>query len=159
MRNRQQPPICPGFRPLGVKIAIALVAFLAISGISGVILIADPSGDAIGLPPDLLEGLPISDYLLVGVFLFLVYGVVSLVVLYGLWTRKEWTWTRFLSEWTHQHWSWTAALGLGVILLIWVIAQLILIGEPDALQILYLALGLAIVGVILLPSVKRHYAE
>jgi hypothetical protein len=136
----------------------ALLIFLAVGGIpTGLALMDDPSGRSIGLPLSLLENLPIHDFALVGLWLFSVYGVVPLIVAYGLWTRKTWSWTGSLTGWTHVHWAWMGTVILGVILIIWTSFETVLWG-PFALMMIYGLLGFAILCLSLLPSVKRHLA-
>ena len=61
--------------------SIILLLFLAINAFWGSIyLIADPSGKAIQIPIELLEGTPFSDYFIPGIILFISIGVLSLSV-------------------------------------------------------------------------------
>ena len=145
-------------RPLGIKMLMALLVFLAVGGIpTGLALMADPSGQSVGLPLSLLEDLPVHDFALVGLWLFSVYGVIPLIVAYGLWTRKRWSWTDSLIGWTHAHWAWMGAVILGVILIIWTSFETVLWG-PFVLMMIYGALGFAVLCLSLLPSVRRHLA-
>ena len=145
-------------RPLGIKVLMALLIFLAVGGIpTGLALIADPSGRSMDLPLSLLQDLPIRDFSLVGLWLFAVYGVVPLFVAYGLWSRKKWSWTDFVTGWTHVHWACVGTAILGVILIIWTGFETILWG-PFVLMAIYGALGFAMLGLSLLPSIKRHLA-
>ena len=131
-------------RPLGAKTIMALLIFLAVGGIpSGLALMADPSGRSMGLPLSLLEDLPVHDFTLIGLWLFFVYGLIPLIVAYGLWTRK--TWSRM------------GAVILGMILIIWTGFETILWGS-FVLMMIYGALGFAMLCLSLLPSVKRHLA-
>lgn len=135
---------------------MALLIFLAVGGIpTGLALMVDPSGQSVGLPLSLLEDLPVHDFALVGLWLFSVYGVVPLIVAYGLWTRERWSWTDPLTGWTHVHWAWMGAVMLGLILIIWTAVEMVLWG-PFVLMMIYCALGFAMLGLSLLPSVKRH---
>jgi len=61
--------------------AIILLLFLALNAIGGgLLLIADPSGNAIRIPVELLQGTPFSDYLIPGIILVLANGILSLIV-------------------------------------------------------------------------------
>ena len=106
-----------------------------------------------------LQGGPFADYLIPGLFLFLVLGVWSLLILHGLWKGPAWHWTKSLVGWTGRHWSWAAALLQGIILMIWIVIQVAIIGYGSVLQPIYFALGLVIASLCLLPSVRTYYDE
>ncbi|HZD34272.1 MAG TPA: DUF2127 domain-containing protein [Nitrososphaeraceae archaeon] len=74
--------------------AVTIVEILsAIFGFwGGIPLLIDPSGRILNLEMNLLSGLPISDFLLPGIWLFVVYGCGCSLAAYGLWTHKRWGW-------------------------------------------------------------------
>lgn len=134
----------PGYyRPRTVD---ALLAALVVFGVSGLLggagLVLDPSGEAMGLSTLLLLGSPFEDYLLPGLALFVVLGIGPLVVAYGLHRGHPW--------------SWPGTLAVGVAVLIWFAVQADVIGWGYPLQWLYLALGVAILLLAILPSVRRY---
>lgn len=92
-------------------------------------MLIDPSGASLALPADLLVDLPIDTFILPGLYLVVVYGLLSPVIAYGLWKRAPW--------------AWGAAVVLSIILLGWIIGQLILWGSPHIIQAVYFVLGLA----------------
>ena len=62
---------------------IGCLLFLSISGLAGGIgMLMDPTGASLSLPDDLLLDLPIDTYILPGLYLVLVYGVMALLHLY-----------------------------------------------------------------------------
>lgn len=145
-------------RALGIKALMALLIFLAAGGVpTGLALMVDPSGRSIGLPLSLLKNLPLGDFALVGLWLFFVYGVVPLVIAYGLWSRKRWSWTDSLTRRVHVHWAWMGTVILSLILIIWTSFETVLWG-PYVLMLVYGVLGFAMLGLSLLPSVRRHLA-
>jgi peptidoglycan/LPS O-acetylase OafA/YrhL len=134
-------------RPLSAYLLMACVLFQGVSGIAGGIgLVADPTGENLGIPQAWLQGSPFTDYMIPGLVLFVVLGVFPLVVLYGLWRR--------------QYWGWIGALIVGLALLIWIGVEVLVIGyQPQPpLQVIYGTLGLAIVILTMLPGVRTHYA-
>ncbi|MDX1417389.1 MAG: hypothetical protein R3293_24505 [Candidatus Promineifilaceae bacterium] len=117
-------------RPYTVWALIGCLLFLSISGLAGGIgMLIDPSGASLALPADLLVDLPIDTFILPGLYLVVVYGLLSPVIAYGLWKRAPW--------------AWGAAVVLSIILLGWIIGQLILWGSPHIIQAVYFVLGLA----------------
>jgi len=55
---------------------------------TGLALILDPSGKALGISTSLLDKTPVKDFLLVGLFTFLIFGIFPLVAVIGLFRRK-----------------------------------------------------------------------
>mgnify|MGYP006327747869 CR=1 FL=1 len=53
------------------------------------LLITDPTGTRIQLPPHLIHQSPFSYYLIPGIILFLVNGVLGVLTIYFLWRRKN----------------------------------------------------------------------
>ena len=134
-------------RPLWLNILMVGLLFQGLSGIlGGVGLVSDPTGASLRIPLEWLEGSPFSDYLIPGLVLLLVLGVLPLVVLYGLWTRRAW--------------AWPAAVFVSGALVAWICVEVMFIGyhtEPP-LQLLYGSLGVGLLVLVLLPSVRQYYA-
>jgi uncharacterized membrane-anchored protein len=138
------PASIPGFsRPVTVD---ALVTALVVLGVSALLggagLIYDPSGDAMGLPVILLSGSPFENYMIPGLALFFVLGVFPLAVGYGLHLRRPW--------------AWPGVLVVGLAVLVWFAVQAEIIGWGNPLQWVYLLLGLGILLLAILPSVRRY---
>lgn len=99
------------------------------------------------------------DYILPGLFLLIVMGLVPLFLIYGLLARPNWTLTQPLSRWSGYHWAWTGTLGLGVTLAIWLLVQGLLIGFKWWIQCVTAANGFLIILLVLMPRVRRFYAK
>lgn len=121
-------------------------------------LIADPTGGVIGARVDWLEGTPLSDWTLVGWFLLAVMGVVPSVILAGVVTRFRWPLAERIDPSRAEHWSWSAAQAMGVGLLVWIGLQVALIDLHGGPQPLFAVIGIVLVGVPQLPSVRRYLA-
>lgn len=140
------------YRPVGVLVLALLLILLAVDAIvGGVLLIADPAGGLLGMPVSLLEGSPFRDYLVPGLILFGLLGVVPLAVVAGVWFRPRWAYVQRLG----MHGAWLAAIGVGAALIVWILVQMTIL--RFFLQPVVLALGVAIMGVGLIPAVRRHY--
>jgi len=133
-------------RPIFLLVLIVLLALLGSGGFGGgIAMFMDPSGAAMGLPLDLLEGLPISNFILPGIFLVVVMGIFPLVIAWSLWN--------------HRSWGWLATIGQSIILILWISFQFLLWGDPIALQWVYLIWGLVMLGLCFVPSVKNSLTE
>ena len=109
---------------------ITLLIFLSLSGLFGILFLIDPSGEMVGMPVDLLDKLPIDTFFLPGLYLFMVYGIGSATIAYGLIRQRAW--------------APAAGILLGLVLIGWVIGQIILWGTPVMLQYIYFIVGAAI---------------
>lgn len=126
-----------GTRPVR-RLLIGCMAFQGVSGVAGGIgLVFDPSGETLGIPIEWLAGSMFGDYLVPGLVLLSVLGVVPLVVTWGLWRRRPW--------------ARPSSLVVGIGLLIWIAIEVAVIGyQPDPpLQTIYGALGALIVALSL----------
>jgi hypothetical protein len=145
-------------RPLGVYCLFALMLFQAISAmIPGFMLVAFPSGKAVGLPLVQLEHSPFRDFLVPGLYLFFVLGVLPAVTLFGLLLRPAWHYFELLNYYREQHWSWTYSYYTGILLILWIDAEVIFIRSVSILHLVYSLLGLAIIITVNLSPVKKYY--
>ena len=143
-------------RPPALWPLIFSLVFLALGGIyGGIALLADPTGGLLQLT-DVLPLLPVSDYILPGLFLLIVMGLAPLILSYGLLARPNWIWAEALSGY---HWAWLGTLGLGVTLAIWLIVQGLLIGFRWPIQYITAADGLLIIVLASVPGMRRFYAR
>lgn len=135
----------PEGRPAALYALVGVLAFQGLSGLAGGYgLIVDPSGRAVGIPAAWLQGSPFADYLVPGVVLFTLLGIGPLIVIYGLWTRRAW--------------SWTASLLVALALVVWLGVEIAVIGyqgEPP-LQAIYGVVAAALIVLSLLSPVRDH---
>lgn len=144
--------------PKTVHVLVALLWLLAVNALfGGASLILDPSGAELGMPVSLLEGSPFRDYLVPGLILFWFLGIVPLMVALALWREPSWGAMAGVEQLLHAYWAWAATVGVGVALIVWIVAQMTIL--RFFLQPVLLGLGVAIVGVALRPSVRKHYAK
>lgn len=122
---------------------LALVAFQGVSGlVGGAALVADPSGSVLEIPLAWLRGSPFDDYLVPGLVLFSVLGLVPLAVAYGLWIERAW--------------ARAGSLFVGIALGIWLAVEIATIGyvADPPFQLLYGVVATAIVGLALTRLVR-----
>jgi len=151
----------PRSRPAAVYVLIVLELILAFLGFaSGGNFVADPTGESHDMDLETLEGTPVGDYLLVGVFFVTCYGILPVLVASGLWRLPRWRWTDPINKWTKQNWAWTAAGTTGVILVVWIAVEVIYIGSPEGfprmLQIIMTLFGIVILALAFLPRVRAY---
>lgn len=72
------------------KLLILLHLLLGIGAVfGGVVLVIDPSGELINMPITLLENSPFDSFLIPGIILFVVLGVLPLIVSFALATKRQ----------------------------------------------------------------------
>ena len=72
---------------IGLVVLMILLSLGALFG--GVFLIVDSTGESMGFNVEMLEDSPFEDYLIPGLFLLVVFGVVPLVNVYYLVKKKS----------------------------------------------------------------------
>jgi hypothetical protein len=108
----------------------------------GLSLTIRPDGSIMRMPVSLLDGSPFPDFLIPGLILLLVLGVLPLVALFGLWQRRTW--------------AWYAAFVAGCGLMIWILVEMTII-PYDPLQPVFGGIGVLITVTSLLRPVRRFY--
>jgi len=106
-------------RPLILWPLIFCLLFLALGGFSGGIpMLADPANGGYLQFADLLPHLPVSNFILPGLFLLGFMGLVPIVLSYTLIARPDWPPVDKLFRWSNTYWAWTATLIFVVIIAI-----------------------------------------
>ncbi|MCC6613692.1 MAG: hypothetical protein IT320_09460 [Anaerolineae bacterium] len=137
----------------------ACILFLSIMGFGGgIVMLGDPSGAGLGMETSMLAGTPFVDYLLPGLWLTVIYGVGGLVILYALWMRPNWSALAGVTRRTHEHWAWDVTLALGIVVMLWIIAQVVMIPMTAPIQAVVFVIGVIIVVIPLLPDMRHYYA-
>lgn len=143
---------------VATRLLAGLLVFQGVGAVGGgAVMVADPSGAAMGWDPSLLGDAPFSDFLWPGLILGFGLGVTALVLAYGVIRRPRWRTLSVLERATGQHWAWVGSVGLGAGLMSWIVVQMLLIEFRSFLQPLMFTVGTAIVAVALLPAVRRQF--
>ena len=109
-----------------------LLSFISVTAIlSGLMMIGYPDGSALNLSPGLLEGTPFKNYMVPGILLVILVGIINLLAVFYNMKRdpKRYTW----------------ALAGGIMICVWIITQMILIRSFQWLHIVYLAMGVVVI--------------
>ena len=144
-------------RPALATALIVLLIFLGISGLfGGGAFIAAPDGHLIRAPESWLEDIPFPDFLIPGLFLFFVVGVLSLVSAGALLWRSAWPGLQRIAPFRGQYWGWTVTGLAGLGILIFEIVESVFIGLSWP-QMFYGGIGAAIVLLALSRPVRQFY--
>lgn len=135
-------------RPISLYALFGAIAFQGISGVvGGIALIIDPTGELLGLPLSWLRDSPFGSYLVPGIILFLILGIVPLLVLPGIWKRRQW--------------AWLLSLFIGVALAVWIVVEIMIIGfhPQPPLQQIYGILAVVIIVLTFSKSVRQYFGR
>jgi len=142
-------------RPLSVWLLSVVLAILSLGGLSGAwMFLAHPDGRGVGME-DTLAQLPVSSFVLPGVFLLLVMCLLPALLIVGLLVRPDWRWLDSVSRATGMHWSWVGAVALGIVIVVWLGIEALYIGFSAPAQYFTAVLGVGIFVFVALPS-TRH---
>lgn len=147
-------------RPAACVLLIGLQGLLGIGAVfGGGALMLDPSGGLLGMPADLMQLPLFPDYWIPGLILLLVFGVLPLTVTAALIWRWDWSWGEKLNLFKDRHWSWAFSLYIGFGLIIWLTVQIYILGGSSVVHLVYMAWGLAIQALTVLPVVEGCYRK
>lgn len=137
---------------------IILHSFVAVGALfGGAIFIIDPSGNLAGMSITFLEDSYFPNYLIPGLILFFILGIIPIITAFALAKQPNWRGAERLNLYKDKHWSWSFSLYIGFALIIWITVQVALIKQLAILQLIFICLGMIIQIVTLLPRVQRKY--
>jgi hypothetical protein len=125
--------------------AALLILLLLAAAYIGVHMIADPTGQSLGLPFYLLNGTVFSDYYLTGWILLGTISLPSLITVICIFLRLTMYSFLILLE--------------GVLICILVIAQMILLGDVFPVQLFFLVAGILLVALGVLQQQRKIVVE
>lgn len=140
-------------RPATIKWLAALLGLLTVGALQGgIAMLADPL-QPLGMPVSYLDGTPIDDYVLPGLFL-LGIAATCLITIAGLLFQWDWKWAAPIERRIGHRWPWLAALATGGVLLIFEIIELLLVPFHPVMHPLLIVGSLAIMTLVLTPSAR-----
>lgn len=146
-------------RPVAVYLLVLALVLEAIPALFGGIgLLSDPYGQPLGMPASWLDGTPFHSFLIPGILLTAVLGLLPLVSAVLLLVRPRWGALAGLERAVGQHGAWMLALASGIGIVVWIVVQVLMLGASHPLQAVIGLMGALILGLALLPEVRRAYA-
>ena len=143
------------------NIFLIVLGFLALGAIGGgIILIISPAGGLIGMPLSEFNNLPFSDFMIPGIILFSVLGVMPLLLIIALLKKPESKIAERINIFKDMHWSWTYSIYIAFSLIGWVHIELIFLqGVVHWLHTFYMFYAILIIIIALLPKMRFLYKK
>ena len=140
-----------------------LVFPLALLGVGAVfgggVLIVSPSGNLFGMPLSLLDKSPFPDFLIPGIILFVVLGLVPCGLVFALLKKPVSALADRLNAYPDMHWAWTGSIYVAFALIIWLQAEMMFLQAVGWLHTIYMMLAVKILFISLLPTVRSCYKK
>lgn len=123
----------------------------------GIQMILNPGFTPMDLNPTVFGNGPFMDFLLPGIFLFILFGLFPMLATFGLFYRFMNPWVDYVNIFHDQYFGWTYSMYTGAMLVFWILIQLLTVGYTHYSQVLYAFLGVFIVLVGATPSTIKYY--
>jgi hypothetical protein len=143
------------------SIFLIILGFLALGALGGgIILIISPAGELIGLPLSEFNNLPFDSFLIPGIILFSVLGVIPSLLIVALLKKPESKIAERINLFNDMHWSWTFSIYNAIALIVWIHLQLIFLqAKVHWLQTFYMLYAVLIIIIALLPKIRSIYRK
>jgi len=140
------------------NIFLILLGFLALGAIGGGgVLIVSPTGELLGIPLSELNNSPFNSFLIPGIILFIVFGIIPLLLIIALLKKPELKLAGLINLFKDMHWSWTFSIYVAIMLIGWIQIQMIFLQSVVWLHTFYMFYAVAIIIVALLPTNRELY--
>ena len=137
---------------------IVLQALLAIGALyGGGAMIISPAGELLGLPLSMLESSPFNDFLIPGIILFVVLGIVPCLTVYGLLSKQNMKYAEMINLFSDMHWAWSFSIYVSIALIIWIQIQILFVDGVHWAHTLYIFWGILMIVIALLPGIRSQY--
>ena len=143
------------------NIFLIVLGFLALGAIGGgIVLIISPDGELLGLPLSEFKNIPFTSYLIPGIILFSILGVIPSLLIIALLKKPESKIAEQINIFNDMHWSWTYSIYIAFTLIGWIHIELIFLqGGVHWLQTFYMFYAILIIIIALLPQMRYFYKK
>lgn len=142
------------------NILLFLLAFLGIGAVfGGGVLIISPDGKLFGMPLSLLENSPFSSFLIPGIILFTMLGLMPICTIFALIKKPKSELAERMNFFPDMHWAWTSGIYVAFALIIWIQVEMTFLRAVHWSHSFYMFIGISIIFVALLPQVRNLYKK
>ncbi|NID13471.1 hypothetical protein [Fibrivirga algicola] len=141
-------------------VLLYLLGFLGLGAIGGGgLFILSPSGKLFGMPLSMLDTSPFPDFLIPGIILFVVLGLIPCGLVVALLKKPVSKLAERINFFSDMHWTWTGTVYVAFALIIWLQAEMMFLQAVGWLHTLYMVWAIAILFFALLPDVRGLYRK
>ena len=142
------------------NVLLILLALLGLGAIfGGGVLIISPNGKLFGMPLSMLDNSPFNNFLIPGIILFGVLGIIPIGLTFALIKRPEYKFAEIFNFYTDMYWAWTYCIYIAFALIIWIQLEMTFLRAVHWSHTLYMFLAILILFVALLPQVRNQYKK
>ncbi len=143
-----------------IYVLLTLLALLGTGAIfGGGVFIISPNGDLFGMPLSFLDNSPFHTFLIPGIILFTVLGVLPLCLVIALLKRPEFKIAELLNFYTDMYWAWSYCIYIAFALIIWIQVEMTILHAVHWSHTLYMFWAISILFVALFPQVRNAYKK
>ena len=124
---------------------IFLLGFLGFGAIGGGgVLISSPSGELMGMPLSIIQNSPFASFLIPGIILFTLLGIMPVMLMYALIKKPKWQVPEFFNVFNDMYWAWSYSIYTGFALIIWIQTEMVVMKTVHWLQSLYMGIAISV---------------
>ena len=142
------------------NIYLTLLTLLGIGAVfGGAVLIISPSGRLFGMPLSMLDNSPFNNFLIPGVILFSVLGIMPCWIVWSLIKRPEYKIAESFNFFTDMYWAWSYSIYTAFALIMWIQIEMSFVQAVHWSHTLYMFWAVAIIFVALLSKIRKLYGK
>ena len=142
------------------NILLFLLVLLGLGAVyGGGTMIISPSGELLGMPISMLDYAPFNNFLIPGIILFTILGVIPLGVSWALIKKPEFKFAELFNFFKDMYWAWSYTIYIAFALIIWIQIEATFLHEVHWSHTLYIFWALIIIFLALLPQVRSSYRK
>jgi hypothetical protein len=139
---------------------IFLLAFLAFGAlVGGGAMIISPSGELLRMPLSNLGSSPFRSFLIPGIILFLVLGLMPTIIIFALIKKPENKFAEQFNFFRDMHWSWAYTIYIAFALIIWIQIEMVFLQTVHWLHTFYMFYSILIIFISLRPQVRSLFKK
>jgi len=142
------------------NIFLLLLSLLGMGAIfGGGVLIISPSGKLFGMPLSMLQNSPFGNFLLPGIILFALLGLMPIWIVWALIKRPEYRVAELFNFYKDMYWAWSYSIYVAFALIIWIQIEMSFVQSVHWSHTLYMFWAITIIFVALLPQVRTPFKK
>lgn len=142
------------------NLLVALLLFLSLGALfGGGAFLITPDGSSMGMSAEIdLRHSPFESFLIPGLILFTMFGLLPICVVWGLLMRRKCRCAQLLNMYPDMHWAWTWSVYVSFALLIWIYMEVYFLQSFHFLQSFFFFYGILLLALLLLRPMRRLYS-